>query len=282
MIFVNEEPIDPALIEDTFQRLKTEAEMRTEVSCCERDDEFLAAAEEEVIDGILLAQEAEKRHPTIDEASFRPAFEKLLRQWREHGASWDLLDAQHAQLHLETTASLRMERFTSELFTDITTPTAEEIQAFYDEHSSEFFLPPTAKALHLVRFPDHAAIWNDYSLMLQWRDDVAQGRVEFSEIARQHTQKNHQEIDLGWITMERLQNPFEAILFSLRQGEISPIIFYENALHLVYPTEVKPAVQIPLSEKSDEIAHRITLQKKQRILRALAAELREKSVITRD
>ena len=56
MLIVNNEPVDPSLIEDAFQRIKTTAEMLTEVSCCERDGEFYAEAEQEVIDGILLAK----------------------------------------------------------------------------------------------------------------------------------------------------------------------------------------------------------------------------------
>ena len=56
MLRINGEAVDPGLIEDTFVRLKAEAELLSEVSCCERDDEFRVQAEEEVIDGILLAQ----------------------------------------------------------------------------------------------------------------------------------------------------------------------------------------------------------------------------------
>jgi hypothetical protein len=278
MLFINEEPIDPGLIEDAFQRIKTTAEMLTEVSCCERDDEFLAQAKEEVIDGILLAQEAEKRHAKLDDAQVKDAMEKTLRQWRENGASWELIEKHHAQIHQETSSSLRMEAFTQELFAEISEPSDEEKLVFYQEHQHEYFHPPAVHALHLLRFPDHAKPWQEYDFLLGIRQQVING-ADFAALATEHTQKHNREIDLDWITMERITHPFEAILFSLSEKEISPIISHDNALHLIYPIEVKPAVQISLEEKAEEIRERILRQKKQDILRSLAKELRETAVI---
>lgn len=280
MLIINQEPVDPALLEDAFQRIKTTAEMLADVSCCERDEEFFAQAEEEVIHGILLAQEAEKRHAKLDESQVKAAMEKALREWRENGASWELIEKHHAQIHQETTAALRMEKFTKELFAGIGEPTQQEVADYYHEHQHEFFQAPAVHALHLVRFPDHAHPWNVYREMLALRQLVIDG-ADFATLAREHTEKSNKEIDLDWIMMERILHPFEAILFSLREKEVSPVISHDNALHLVYPLEIKPAVLIGLEEKSEEIRQRIVLAKKQRILRELAARLREGAVIQR-
>lgn len=281
MLIINQEPIDHSLIENAFQRIKTTAEMLTEVSCCERDEEFLAAAEEEVIDGILLAQEAERRFPKVAEETFRPALEQALRQWREHGASWELIENHMRQIREETAASLRMQLFTEELFTDLSESTDEEILDFFEKNRADFFAPPAVRALHLIRFPDHARAWLDYEIMLDWRHQIMDGRADFAALAKKHTQKKDGAIDLDWIPLERILNPFESVLFSLRQGEVSPILSYENALHLVYAAEVKPATMPPLDEKRGEICERLLILKKQEILRALAAELRLTAVIER-
>jgi hypothetical protein len=280
MLIINQEPVDPTLMEDAFQRIKTTAEMLTDVSCCERDEEFFAQAEEEVIDGILLAQEAEKRHAKLDEGLVKAAMEKALREWRDNGASWELIEKHHAQIRQETIAALRMGCFTKELFADVGEPTEQEVEDYYREHQDEFFQAPAVHALHLLRMPDHAHPWNAYREMLALRQQVIDG-ADFATLAREHTEKHNKEIDLDWITMERILHPFEAILFSLGEKEISPVISHENALHLVYPLEIKPAVLIGLEEKSEEIRQRIVLAKKQRILRDLAATLRQSAVIER-
>jgi hypothetical protein len=280
MLIINQEPVDPALIEDAFQRIKTTVEMLADVSCCERDEEFFAQAEEEVIDGILLAQEAERRYPRLDDSLVKSAMEKALRLWRENGASWELIEKHHAEIHQETTASLRMECFTNDLFSTIGEPTATEISDYYTQHQHEFFQAPAVHALHLLRFPDHARPWAAYQEMLTLRQQVIDG-ADFATLAREHTEKHNKEIDLDWITMERILHPFEAILFSLREKEISPIISHDNALHLVYPLASKPAVLLGLEEKSEEIRQRIIQDKKRRILRDLAASLRDHAVIER-
>ena len=98
MLRINGELIDPNLLEDAFSRIKSEAEARLQISCCERDPEFMEQAEEEVIDSILIAQEAESRYPTLPEEEVKARLRETIKQFRKHGASWDMLEAQHDQL----------------------------------------------------------------------------------------------------------------------------------------------------------------------------------------
>ena len=77
MLRVNGELIDPNLIEETFSRIKAEAETRLQISCCERDPEFMKEAEEEVVDSIVIAQEAEIRYPKMPEDEVRERLEEI-------------------------------------------------------------------------------------------------------------------------------------------------------------------------------------------------------------
>ena len=278
---VNGEPVDPALIEDTFIRLKAEAEMASEVSCCERDGEFRERAEEEVIDGILLAQEAERRvpEPSADEA--RSAFEDTLREWRRHGASWDLLDAQREALRAETISNLRMQRFTESLWSELPELSYDDLRTWYGENLARFRTPAAAKVLHLVRFPESLDPWDDYAAMLDFRRRALDGE-DFAELATAHSQKKSGEIDLGWIDQQRLLNPFEVMLFSLREGEISPVFHYEQAYHLVKVTEARPASVQPFEEAAESIREEVERTRRLQVLKDLAAELRTKAVIERD
>ena len=280
LLRVNGETADPGLIEDAFARFKAEAEMLSEVSCCERDAEFRAQAEEEVIDGILLAQEAEQKVPSPEADEVRSAFENTLRQWREHGASWDLLDAQREALRAETISRLRMERFTEGLWRGLPELKEADLLEWYDEHRSRFRQPPAARALHLVRFPETPDPWDDYAAMLDLRRRALDGE-DFAELAKAHTKKRGGEIDLGWVEQQRIFNPFEAMLFSLRVDEVSPVFFYEQALHLVKVVEVREAAVQAFEEVAEEIREQIERERRLRILKDLAAGLRAKAVIER-
>jgi hypothetical protein len=278
---VNGEPVDPGLIEDAFIRLKAEAEMASEVSCCECDGEFRERAEEEVIDGILLAQEAEQRVPEPPADEVRTAFEDTLREWRRHGASWDLLDAQREALRAETISHLRMQRFTESLWKELPELSYDDLRTWYGENLARFRTPAAAKVLHLVRFPETPDPWDDYAAMLEFRRRALDGE-DFAELAKTHTQKKGGDIDLGLIDQQRLLNPFESMLFSLREGEISPVFHYEQAYHLVKVTEARAASVQPFEEVAESIREEVERARRLQVLKDLAVELRAKAVIERD
>ena len=281
MLRINGETADPGLIEDAFARFKAEAEMLSEVSCCERDGEFRTRAEEEVIDGILLAQEAEQKSPAPAAEEVRSAFEDTLRQWREHGASWDLLDAQRESLRAETISKLRMERFTEGLWRSLPELTGEDLRAWYEANRARLRQPPSARALHLVRFPESPDPWDDYAAMLDLRRRALDGQ-DFAELAKTHTKKRGGETDLGWIEQQRVFNPFEAMLFSLRKDEVSPVFFYEQALHLVKVEEVREASVQPFEEVAESIRDEVERARRLQVLKDLAATLRATALIERE
>jgi hypothetical protein len=280
MLRINGETVDPSLVEDAFVRLKGEAEIFSEVSCCERDGEFREKAVEDVIDGILLAQEAERSVPNPPADEVRSAFEDTLRQWRQHGASWDLLDAQRDALRAETVSRLRMESFTRGLWSGLPEPSSHDLRTWYAENAVRFRTPPAARVLHLVRFPENADPWDDYAVMLNLRNRALDGE-DFAVLARQHTMKQGGVIDMDWIEQERVFNPFEAMLFSLREGEVSPVFFYEQALHLVKAVEVRPAAVKPFEEVVDSIRDEVEHERRRQVLKDLAAKLRETAVVER-
>ena len=121
----------------TFHRVKTAEEQRVQVSCCERDPEFYEQAEQEVADSILIAQEAEKRFEEIPEEEVTPKLKEMIDAYREHGASWDMLDAQRDMMRHEISASLRMDKLIADLLGDDNAVSEEEVRAFYDEHRKE-------------------------------------------------------------------------------------------------------------------------------------------------
>lgn len=281
MLRINGEPVDPSLIEDTFARLKAEAEALSQVSCCERDDEFRARAEQEVIDGILLSQEAERRTPEPPADEIRAAFEQTLREWREHGASWELLDSQRSHLRSETVARMKLERFTRELWSTLPELTEDDLREWYRTHPADFRTPAAAQVLHLVHFPAAEDPWEDYSRMLDLRRRALEGE-DFAGLALAHTGKKDREIDLGWIEQERIFNPFEAMLFSLREQEISPVFYYEQAYHLVKAIAIRPADVRPFEEVIDTLREERERHRRREALQALATDLRTTAEIVRE
>jgi len=279
MLRVNGELVNPELIEESFSRIKTEAEQRLQVSCCERDPEFQAQAEEEVADSILIAQEAEKRYPEIPEDEIKPQLKKTIDLYREHGASWEMLEQQRDMLRNEIAATLRMEKLIDSVMGDDNSVNEQEVEEFYQEFLGDYTSPAEASCLHIMKpLSEEVSPPDLYQNMCEVREE-ALGEIDFEELAKRETEKSTEEVDLGWIPFDRPTNPFEAVLFSLRDGEVSPVLVYEHALHLIKVTGKKEAHTKPLEEIREEIENRALARKKRNALQGLADGLRKDAVI---
>ena len=62
-LVINGETIDPALVDSEFGQIKAFYEQQANVSCCERDDEFLGYAKDNITARVLLSQAAQGKHP---------------------------------------------------------------------------------------------------------------------------------------------------------------------------------------------------------------------------
>lgn len=279
MLRVNGELVDQELVEETFHRVKTAEEQKVQVSCCERDPEFYEQAEQEVADSILIAQEAEKRFPEIPEEEVTPKLKEMIDVYREHGASWDMLEAQRDMMRHEISASLRMDKLIADLLGDDNEVSEEEVRAFYEEHRKDYRTPAEARSLHLMKTLNEDTTADEvFSKLCSVREEVLEGG-DFEEIAKRETEKSTGELDLGWISLDRPTNPFEATLFSMRDGEVSPVIVYEHAMHLVKVVELKPEQVVPFEEVKEELENRALALKRRNALQALAVELRKDAVI---
>lgn len=281
MIRVNGELINPNLIEEAFSRIKSEAEQRTQTSCCERDHEFSQAAEEEVINSILIAQEAEKNHDDLNEEEVTARLQETIELYRKHGASWEMLETERDNLRNEASANLRMERFMAEHLPSFSDPAAEELANYYQSRKDEYRSLPEVHALHLVKLIDG----HENQKELLEEITALRGRIlageDFAEVAKAETEKADGNIDLDWVPLDRPTNPFETILFSLQEGEVSPVVSYEYALHLVKVLARRGGEAPAFEEIRDELAQRIMLDKRQAALRSLAETLRAGATIER-
>lgn len=279
MLRVNGELIDPNLLEDAFARIKSEAEARLQVSCCERDPEFMEQAEEEVIDSVLIAQEAEAQFPTLPDDEVKARLENTLKEYRRHGASWEMLEAQRDSLQDECEANLRMEKFLDGVLAGKTDVSDEDVQSYYKENEREFRTVAEVRVLHFMKSLEKH---EDPVLLLeemgQLRESLVDG-ADFEKIAKAETEKESGEIDLGWITFDRPSNPIESIMFTMRLAEVSPVIAYEHSYHILKIAEMKPSVVRPFEEVREDIVHRVEFEKRRSALRDFAASLREGAAV---
>lgn len=192
-----------------------------------------------------------------------------------------MLEAQREQLREECEANLRMEAMVDGLLDDSADPDEETLRRYYDDHRSELRSVAEVRCLHFVKFlekhDDPIAL---LGTMRELREAALDG-ADFRELAEGETEKESGEVDLGWIQLDRPANPFESMIFTMRDGEVSPVVSYEHAYHLVKVVESKPAVVSSFEEVRDELRQRYLFDHRRKALRAFAAKLRETATIDR-
>ena len=69
------------------------------------------------------------------------------------------------------------------------------------------------------------------------------------------------------------------MIFTMHENEVSPVMSYENAFHLIKVIERKPSVITPFEEVRDQLHDRYLFHHRREALRAFAAEHRENATI---
>lgn len=279
MLRVNGEVVDHELVIQSFDRIKAAEEQRIQGECCERDPEFLAQAQQEVADSVLIAQESERRFKSIPEEEIAPLLKQMIEEYRNYGASWDFLEERREMMRYEISASLRMDKLVDELLGGDREVSAEEVEAFFKEHEFDYVTPAEVRSLHLVKHvsPD-ANPMRGYAKMCELRKVALKGDGEnFQRLIEEESEGSTEEY--GWLALEEPTNSFEVILFSLAEGDVSPVFMDGNAWHLVMVVERKEEVRAQREEIEAELRERIIGQKRRLALRALAVKLREDAAI---
>ena len=77
---INGETVDDGLLDAEFSQIKAHFEQQANVSCCERDDEFMGYAKDNLIARVLLAQKAKESIPDPDSKDVDEHLEKLIEE----------------------------------------------------------------------------------------------------------------------------------------------------------------------------------------------------------
>lgn len=284
-IFVNNEEIDPELIEDEFSKVKSYYEQMLQVSCCERDAEFREKAKENIIERVLLAQESEVRDIQVDAAEIEEELQKMIdtpemqERLRTYG---DLNEDEKEHLRENLRFQLRYEKFLKEVCGEDVEPTKEELMEFYEENVEDYLTIEEVRVCHLFKSLRNA---EDANVVFDWLKDIRRSALDgedFEKLAREHGDRDDSDekhdVDLGFIKREqKYMDEFECIVFSLHKGEISPVFRSHLGFHIVKAVDRRPAVPKPFKEVKEDIQERYILETRQKKMKGLISRLREKA-----
>jgi len=146
-------------------------------------------------------------------------------------------------------------------------PGEAEIARYYQEHRRDFARPERVRLRQILTADRHAAE--------EARREIAAG-TPFEEVARRLSQGPRADGGgyQGELSRADLPPSFADLIFSLKPGEVSPVVPAEYGFHLFQVTAREPAEVVPLAAARGEILGRLRQQRADQLLRSLVQEAR--------
>lgn len=277
-LIVNGEEIEDEIIENEFRTIKGHYERTLQVACCERDPEFRAMAKDNLASRLIIQQEAMKRFPEVSDEDVKKRLDKLIE---ESGSEDQFLMRigmpvkDEGLLHAQVSNGVRMDKMMTAVYAPEPTPSDEELRAWYEKNIQYFLTEEEVKASHITLSLSGAKSRAEvYALMRELRGK-AQGGADFDALASEHNSNKETPPDLGWFKRGEFMEEFEAIAFSMNEGEISPVFTTQLGFHICKLTGRKPAVPKPFEEVKDEVRHRMLEQHRDEKFNVFVDELKK-------
>ena len=160
-----------------------------------------------------------------------------------------------------------------------------QIQAYYDKNKQAYATPEQVKLRMIViregSSGDVPDVGSKKELAEEIRDKVAKG-AEFDRMAEMYSEdETTQQVggDWGWIERNTLNEKLTNVAFSLRPGEVSPVIAIENTYYILM-VEAKRIARIkPIGDVRDEIEKNLIQQERTKAQQRWLDTLRQKAYI---
>ncbi len=281
-ISVNGEPVDQELINQEFSQIKSWHEQKSQVSCCERDDEFLAQAKENIIGRVLLNQKAQTSIPDLTDPEIDQALDQLKKDYggeaqffANTGVTPDDMGTVRQQISLNG----KVDKLVKQICQTEEAVSEEVLRDFYQQNIELYTTEGRVKAMHIYKSlrqtEDKGALFQE---CCQRRKALIEG-ADFVEVAKEFSDKPEEEIDLGWFKRGELMDEFEFVTFSMQVDEISPVFSSYHGFHIAKVTATEPAQAQTFETVREKVLEEYRLEHQNKDLKVYIDQLRKDASI---
>lgn len=165
----------------------------------------------------------------------------------------------------ETLIKLTYLPFSYEAIGNKVTIEEADIQAYYDQHLTEYQIPEKRHARHILLKAtpeDSAEIHQKQQSEAEIIREKASNGEDFAELAKQFSEGPTAPNggDLGFFAQGQMVKPFNDTVFAMQEGDISDVVKTDFGYHIIKLEEIQLAGIRALDEVSTEIASTLQLE----------------------
>lgn len=225
----------------------------------QRINQMLPDLINQLIEDRLILQAAYKENIIIDRSRIEVKVEQIKEKYPSKADFQSSLVTQGlslADLEMKIKEQFLMFEIINKNVRNNVVVNPQEVTAYYEAHSREFD-KPELRQVRFLTIKDPGVIAKLEKSIAEYKSLEAISGVYSLEIT-----------NLGWVTAKQLKKEIVEVVFSLKRGEISPLLNSGDDSYIIFEVKaIKPAQKRPLYEIQDEI-HNILFEK--RMTEALA------------
>jgi parvulin-like peptidyl-prolyl isomerase len=261
-LIVNGEKVEDSAIKQEVDRLRPDYErVFTDQDDKEREAQLLDWSRENVIEKILINQEAEKNGDKIPPDQVQAALAKLKEQYEQPEQLYKDFNAENdEQIKKDIEKQMRIEQRIGQVCKNLPKPSQAAIQKYYEENKEQFKSGERARVAHIVKYVN----WQTdeqtaYEAISQAFEELKSG-VTFEVVVDKHTDCADSGGDLGFVMKGQMVEEFEDVVFNLGAGQTSDIFRTRFGFHIAKVYTREPAAVASLEDVKDRITELLNEQ----------------------
>ncbi|MBP8910925.1 MAG: peptidylprolyl isomerase [Phycisphaerae bacterium] len=267
-IVVNGQRIEDREIQEEATRLRPSYEqVFSHLEPSAREAQLLDWSKENVIERVLLRQEARNSGPAIPTSEIEAAFARLKERYEKIEDLYKEFNADSDEKVKEMIElQMKVEHKIGEIYARTPKPTEAEIARYFEENKERFASGEQIRVAHIVKYvnwqTDEAAA---HEVVEQARKEIAAG-TPFEMVAPKYTDCADRGGDLGYVVRGQLVEEFEDVVFNLSVGQVSDVFRTRFGFHIAKLYDRRPPAVPPLKEIHDQVAEQAAEHKREQAL----------------
>jgi len=254
-LIVNGEKIEDSAIQQEVERLRPDYErVFTDQKPEEREAQLLDWSRENVIEKVLISQEAEKNGEKISLEQVKATLAKLKEQYDDPKKLYEDFNAENdEQIEKDIAKQMRIEQRINQICENLPKTSKVAIQKYYEENQEQFKSGERARVAHIVRYVN----WQTdeqtaYEAISRAFEELKNGAA-FETVVDKYTDCADSGGDLGFVMKGQMVEEFEDVVFNLGAGQTSDIFRTRFGFHIAKVYAREPAKVASLEQVKDRI-----------------------------
>lgn len=278
---INGEKIEDSAIQQEIERLRPDYErVFADQDPREKETQLLDWSRENVIERVLINQDAQKNGGAIPSDKVEATLAKLKEQYEDPQQLYKDFDADGDNKIKEAIeAQMRIEQTLSNVCKGVSKPSKTAIKEYYEQNKDQFRTEERVRVAHIIK---HVNWQTDeesaFQAISQAHEELKNGAA-FEMVVDKYTDCADNGGDLGFIMKGQMVEEFEDVVFNLGIGRMSDIFRSRFGFHIAKVYAREPEGVAGLKDVEERIVETLEEQMRGKAIDNFVDELRSKAKI---